>query len=142
MLELVFYLFVILLLFVPLRTLQTRSPSNQSTNTTMRRGPNRLGRRGFFPPGQNQQPSRSLPDEEEEPESLEYEPTIREVLVVKEQLQRKSSLPIELIEAILDDAEYWPHTSTSITGRKTILAGKETEESQFLVGPPSLFTTT
>lgn len=40
-----------------------------------------------------------------------YEPTVVDVLVVREMFNRALSLPPELIGGILDWAEYWPHTT-------------------------------
>ena len=40
-----------------------------------------------------------------------HEPTIADVLVVKAMLTKGLSLPVEIIETIVDFAEYWPHTT-------------------------------
>jgi len=99
----------------------------------MRRGPHRLGRRRFFPPRAVQQAKQQSEDVPEEPEIPHYDPSLKEVLVLKEQLQQKSNLPIELIEAIIDLAEYWPHTVTTLNGRRRVLAGDPAEESAFML---------
>lgn len=133
MTELLFYLFVFLtiLFFIPLRTPQPQPPDQNTAN--MRRGPNRLGRRRFFPPGPIQQPKQEPEAEEEEPETPQFEPTLKEVLLLKEELQQKTRLPIELIESIIDLAEYWPHTISTFNERKRVVSGREEDESQFIV---------
>jgi hypothetical protein len=44
-----------------------------------------------------------------------YKPSVEDVLSVKEFLGSISSFPLELIDTVIDFAEYWPHTSTAIT---------------------------
>jgi hypothetical protein len=44
--------------------------------------------------------------------SVYYEPTVADVLVVKAMLTKGLSLPVEVIDTIVDLAEYWPHTTT------------------------------
>ncbi|KIH93717.1 hypothetical protein SPBR_04257 [Sporothrix brasiliensis 5110] len=39
-----------------------------------------------------------------------YEPSFADVLVAKAMLQRAGHLPLELVDDIVDYAEYWPHT--------------------------------
>jgi hypothetical protein len=131
--DLPFYLlvFLIILFFIPLRIPRSQSPNQNTAN--MRRGPHRLGRRRFFPPGFIEQPESEPTAEKSEPETPQYEPTLTEVLVLKEKLQQKTRLPIELIESIVDLAEYWPHTSSIFNERKNVIAGTEEKESQFVV---------
>jgi hypothetical protein len=44
-------------------------------------------------------------------EGSAHEPTIADVLVVKAMLAKGLSLPAEIIDTIVDFAEYWPHTT-------------------------------
>ncbi|KAF2203380.1 hypothetical protein GQ43DRAFT_390081 [Delitschia confertaspora ATCC 74209] len=46
------------------------------------------------------------------PPSWTGEPTIQDVLTVKDILARYIQLPAELIDIIIDFAEYWPHTTS------------------------------
>ncbi|TVY43765.1 hypothetical protein LSUB1_G001253 [Lachnellula subtilissima] len=51
------------------------------------------------------------------PQSTEatlYQPSVEDVLQVKQSLFKELHLPIELVEVVIDVAEYWPHT-TSVT---------------------------
>jgi hypothetical protein len=43
-----------------------------------------------------------------------YQPSIADVLVVKSMLTKGLQLPLELVESIVDQAEYWPHTTTEV----------------------------
>lgn len=45
-------------------------------------------------------------------ESPPFEPSVADVLVVKAMLTKALSLPPELVDAVVDIAEYWPHTTT------------------------------
>jgi hypothetical protein len=45
-------------------------------------------------------------------EKNSYDPSVRDVLYVKILLHSVASLPLELIDAIIDLAEYWPRTTT------------------------------
>lgn len=42
-----------------------------------------------------------------------WNPSVRDVLEVKDILFKASKMPTELIDAIIDHAEYWPHTSVN-----------------------------
>lgn len=64
-----------------------------------------------------------------------YEPSILDVLVVKAMLNRAFALPLELIDTVLDMAEYWPHSSAVVQIRKTVHGGRRGLEDQLLVGP-------
>jgi hypothetical protein len=46
------------------------------------------------------------------PESPAYQPSIADVLVTKAMLTKSLSVPPEIIDTIVDLAEYWPHTTT------------------------------
>ncbi|KAK4136862.1 hypothetical protein BT67DRAFT_373679 [Trichocladium antarcticum] len=43
-----------------------------------------------------------------------HEPTIADVLVIKTMLNRSLRLPPEIIDTVVDLAEYWPHSSTEV----------------------------
>ena len=63
-----------------------------------------------------------------------YEPSIDDVYAVKAVLFDESHLPLELIDTIIDFAEYWPHTSTRRTGEELLIAaGAPARENKFLV---------
>ena len=47
-------------------------------------------------------------------EATLYQPSVEDVLQVKQSLFKELRLPIELVEVVIDLAEYWPHT-TSVT---------------------------
>lgn len=61
-----------------------------------------------------------------------YQPSVDEVLTIKEALHKKSTLPYELIDAIIEMAEYWPHNTTVLTQPTSIKAGRD-HENRFLV---------
>jgi hypothetical protein len=63
-----------------------------------------------------------------------YKPSVEDVLAVKDTLGRIAPLPQELLDAIIDSAEYWPHTSTSTTHSSMVRSGAD--ENQFLVSRP------
>ncbi|KAK3330681.1 hypothetical protein B0H66DRAFT_544603 [Apodospora peruviana] len=44
-----------------------------------------------------------------------YEATVLDVLVVKAMLTKALNLPPEIVDSIVDLAEYWPHTTTEIS---------------------------
>lgn len=43
-----------------------------------------------------------------------YEPDVMDVLVVKAMLINGLHLPPEIVDCIIDQAEYWPHTTSSV----------------------------
>ncbi|EAA34853.2 hypothetical protein GE21DRAFT_2199 [Neurospora crassa] len=82
-----------------------------------------------------------------------YQPTATEVILVRAMLEKALRLPPEIINGILDHAEYWPHTSTVIDysnwpqGQRVVNAGDGNSENAFLLRtlplgflkPPSSF---
>jgi hypothetical protein len=62
-----------------------------------------------------------------------YEPSILDVLVVKAMLNKALALPPELLNTIIDLAEYWPHSSTELSGGLPIFGGRGGREDVFLV---------
>ncbi|KAG1855966.1 hypothetical protein F4604DRAFT_1590659, partial [Suillus subluteus] len=57
----------------------------------------------------------------------EYQPSVADVLQVKRYLQRK--LPMELIDKIIDEASYWPHSTIYIERPTTVPTYKEGKRS-------------
>ncbi|RFU32384.1 hypothetical protein B7463_g3953, partial [Scytalidium lignicola] len=41
-----------------------------------------------------------------------HEPSVADVLIAKQLIRYKSSLPLEIVDLIIDFAEYWPHSTT------------------------------
>jgi hypothetical protein len=63
-----------------------------------------------------------------------YEPTVVDVLVVKAMLNKAFALPPELLNTILDQAEYWPHSTSEWSGGPlSIYGGRPSREDVFLV---------
>lgn len=65
-------------------------------------------------------------------------PTVEDVLEVKDILGDAAKLPIEIIDNIIDFAEYWPRTSVVTRGLSTAIATirthqPSTSENLFLV---------
>ncbi|KAK1775319.1 hypothetical protein QBC45DRAFT_359871 [Copromyces sp. CBS 386.78] len=82
-----------------------------------------------------------------------YQPTAMEVIFVRAMLEKALQLPPEIINSIIDHAEYWPHTSTLIDysdwpqTQRVVNGGDPSSENTFLlrtlplgfVKPPSSF---
>jgi hypothetical protein len=62
-----------------------------------------------------------------------YKPSVEDVVHVKEAMHSKSRLPYELIDAVVDMAEYWPHTTTILPRSVIVKGGRHFEENQLLV---------
>lgn len=71
-------------------------------------------------------------------------PAVEDVLIVKNILQIRGRLPIELIDCIIDYAEYWPHTTTFTTAPQTasgqVRGRLNLIENQLAVSHASLLT--
>ncbi|RDL41635.1 uncharacterized protein BP5553_01614 [Venustampulla echinocandica] len=68
-----------------------------------------------------------------------YQPSISDVLQVKETLLEK--LPLELIDVVIDAAEYWPHTTSINTPPAEspfCIRGDANHENQFILRTPPL----
>ncbi|KAL2140120.1 hypothetical protein VTI28DRAFT_4235 [Corynascus sepedonium] len=72
-----------------------------------------------------------------------YEPSVTDVLVTKAMLNKALRLPPEIIDTIVDFAEYWPHTTTELNDSTVIARGKNnfgnrpgTEDVFLLRSPP------
>jgi len=61
-----------------------------------------------------------------------YQPSVSDVIAVKEALHTKSTLPYELVDSIVDMAEYWPHNTTDLTESVSVKAGRD-HENRFLL---------
>ena len=62
----------------------------------------------------------------------ENSPSVQDVLDVKAFLFEKTALPVELLDTIIDYAEYWPHTTVKTTTSTSVMAGAM-RENQFIV---------
>lgn len=56
-----------------------------------------------------------------------YQPSVSDVIAIKEALHKKSTLPYELVDTIVDMAEYWPHTTTATWEETRVRAGNNHE---------------
>lgn len=68
--------------------------------------------------------------------NAEYEPSALDVVVVKIMLTKGCKLPHEIVLSILDHAEYWPHTTTTLDHALSVLSGAS-RENQFVVSAAS-----
>lgn len=59
-----------------------------------------------------------------------YSPSPRDVAEVKQELLSRIHLPLELIDSIIDHAEYWPKT---VTQRGDVIITSGRNENRFLV---------
>ncbi|KAK3897791.1 hypothetical protein C8A05DRAFT_47704 [Staphylotrichum tortipilum] len=65
-----------------------------------------------------------------------HEPSIADVLVVKAMLTRALALPVEIVDAIADLAEYWPHSTVHASFQRTVASHRS--ENVFLLRAPPL----
>jgi hypothetical protein len=90
-------------------------------------------------------PTRLLRAMSENAESTtdDYQPTPLDVVAVKKFFSEKYTLPTELLDAIIDFAMYWPHTTTKLAQATSIRSGAEYEDQMLVVIPhapcPRLF---
>ncbi|KAF8854298.1 hypothetical protein BDZ45DRAFT_656811 [Acephala macrosclerotiorum] len=64
----------------------------------------------------------------------QFEPFFADVIEVKNDLFKGLKLPMEIVDAIVDFAEYWPHTTTiRRSGELSISAGRGLEEEKLLL---------
>lgn len=54
-----------------------------------------------------------------------YRPSVIDVLVVKAMVNRAFGLPIELIDTIVDMAEYWPHSTVIEASPRVATGGRQ-----------------
>jgi hypothetical protein len=71
-----------------------------------------------------------------------YEPSLVDIALVKAMLIRAKKLPPDLVDAVLDMAEYWAHSTTRLDERIGILGGNEERENRFLARISSYMTGT
>ncbi|OWO98030.1 hypothetical protein B2J93_8255 [Marssonina coronariae] len=65
--------------------------------------------------------------------SERYTPSTEDVISVKNDLFKRFALPIELIDTVIDFAEYWPRTTTCRTGGEFhVRSGRPGLEDQFM----------
>ncbi|KAI9046928.1 hypothetical protein LZ554_009005 [Drepanopeziza brunnea f. sp. 'monogermtubi'] len=62
-----------------------------------------------------------------------YTPSTEDVLSVKDFLWKEFELPLELVDSIIDFAEYWPRTTTCRTGGELHVRSGRSIENQFLL---------
>lgn len=63
-------------------------------------------------------------------------PSPNDVLEVKDVLLKAFALPLEIIDLIIDYAEYWPRTTVSTAGETLAVGGYgNTREDRFVVSP-------
>lgn len=95
---------------------------------------NRLPFLRWFQPPPEPQPEPTAPDEQQQPppepqQKAPYYPTVPDVLKVRHILRWKiipdNSLPVEIVDLIIDEAEYWPSVETTTTSTGTIPRGKK-----------------
>ncbi|KAI3398091.1 hypothetical protein diail_9844 [Diaporthe ilicicola] len=87
--------------------------------------------------GQASNPSSNGPASDEKPRSdisrtEGYEPSAIDVVVAKAMLTKGLGLPPEIVLSVLDHAEYWPHTSTTLDHTLTVPSGQG-RENQFVL---------
>lgn len=75
----------------------------------------------------------------------QYEPSVVDVIVVKAMLIKALGFPPEILDRIVDLAEYWPHTTTELNGTTVIARGnnpfgvdRPSTENMFLLRSPPL----
>jgi hypothetical protein len=67
----------------------------------------------------------------------QYIPSPEDVLIVKQILTKKGKLPLELVDTIIDSADYWVKTTTCRTnGEVSILSGRERENKLLVSWQP------
>ena len=94
------------------------------------------------PIGSNEQHQQSQAPEE--PSNGEFHPTPRDIRHVRQILTRKGSLPPEVVDIILESAEYWACTAAFVdysnerAGHLSVRGGRSPREDRFLVRRSSL----
>ncbi|KAK0730317.1 hypothetical protein B0H67DRAFT_477457 [Lasiosphaeris hirsuta] len=88
-----------------------------------------------IPPSNTSRGSETDPSKQQDNSTHTYEPSILDVLVVKAMLNKSLLLPPEIIDNIVDQAEYWPHTTTEFTsnGDYSIRGGYHGPENELLL---------
>ncbi|RDW66706.1 hypothetical protein BP5796_09455 [Coleophoma crateriformis] len=71
-------------------------------------------------------------DTNDTPKPWQY-PSVEDVLSVKMFFVEHTALPQELVDTIVDYAEYWPHTSTQIPSEVVVIGSNPEREDRFLL---------
>lgn len=90
---------------------------------------------GSSAPGSNSSSHNSASDPNAGPSDsrkAEYEPSALDVVVVKIMLTKGCKLPHEIVLSLLDHAEYWPHTTTTLDHSLSVSSGAG-RENQFVL---------
>ncbi|CAG8955753.1 hypothetical protein HYFRA_00011619 [Hymenoscyphus fraxineus] len=120
------------------RTTEGEEITPQPQNQTASRPPRRHGRYQYlFNPPLNAENAEES-SEDSSTDDTEYSPTVEDVLDVK-QIFVERDIPLELIDSIIDFAEYWPHTSSFIRSypdKDIIIRGQSGHEDQLLLRTP------
>jgi hypothetical protein len=92
-------------------------------------GRNYFGRpNGLFGATTNEQPEETSPHN-----AVRYQPSIEDVISVKGNLMKRTRLPLEIVDAVIDFAEYWPHTTTIWPGPQASVRAGSDHENRFMV---------
>lgn len=59
-----------------------------------------------------------------------HEPSVQDVLLIKDVLSKRSKLPLKIVDSIIDIAEYWPHSFTGRQGTVKIYGGKSSDRAE------------
>ncbi|KAG9242632.1 hypothetical protein BJ878DRAFT_554887 [Calycina marina] len=65
-------------------------------------------------------------------DTQDYSPSVGGVLDVKDFLFEKFQLPVEILDTIIDHAQYWPHTTVKTTTSTTVNSGAG-HENRFII---------
>lgn len=109
--------------------------SSQPANANATSPRPRFGQYLFNPPLASEEAENPIPESSSSTENR-YSPTVEDVLDVKKMFIDELELPLELIDSVIDFAEYWPHTSSFIrppAGNPLIIRGQGGHEDQLLV---------
>lgn len=81
----------------------------------------------------------SIPEPESSPPF--QHPSPKDVLLVKAVMLKKLSLPLEIVDAIIDWAEYWPCTTVTTREQTSALGGVEYRADKLVVSmqPPFIW---
>ena len=85
----------------------------------------------------NSTPPLSVPESESSPPF--QHPSPKDVLLVKTVMLKKLRLPLEIVDTIIDWAEYWPCTTVTTRGETSARGGLENREDELIVSMRPLF---
>lgn len=98
----------------------------------------RFGHYLFNPPLASEEAENPIADPSASTNESQYTPTVEDVVIVKQMFIDELELPLELIDSVIDFAEYWPHTSSFIrppANSPLIIRTQSGHEDQLLVCP-------